>query len=339
MSENLIEKTIQKIGLLRKVPQFIFNSEVSARAMVAVKDAIDKYKQEGLDSSEIDVILNSPGGSPDDAYRIIRSFRDNFDTVNIIVPFWAKSAATLLSLGASKIVMGQYGEFGPLDIQLGIMKDDGTGMQTESALNDEHSVARIEARYKEMYESMFIRLYEHKKVNINKNDLSNQLMDNLAKFYAPLLHQINPYKLGDKRRKLEIGEQYARRILLQYHGANIHPESIRRVVDFLINGCPDHGYIIDYHLMKPLLGDIVTSCDKFQNLNYEQLVSRLSSLFILDDTEDIDIRFVYVKKEIELQSVNNLQKSNNNTTFAPSKNQRNGKPKSSRKSTTSADLN
>ncbi|MCY1540368.1 hypothetical protein D9M68_760020 [compost metagenome] len=165
-------------------------------------------------------------------------------------------------------------------------------------------------------------------------------MENLALFYAPLLNQINPYKLGDKRRKLEIGEQYARRILLQYH-STLAQDRIRKIVDFLVNSCPDHGYIIDYHLMKPLLEEIVISSKDFLNTAYNDLISQLSTLLILNHSDD-DIDFIY--NNIVEKAVNNVntnqEKSKKNSNFAPTKNQRNGKPKSSRKSTSQeANLN
>ena len=43
------------------------------------------------------------------------------------MPFWAKSAATLLCLGADKIVLGEHAELGPLDVQIYEEKKAGTG--------------------------------------------------------------------------------------------------------------------------------------------------------------------------------------------------------------------
>ena len=97
-----------------------------------------------------------------------------------------------------------------------------------------------------------MRIYQHKNINIPKSELSKQLFKNLSLFYKPLLEQIKPYKLGENRRKLDIGGQYARRILLQF-GSIKEPQSIRLLVDFLVEGCPDHGYVIDYDLLKLFL--------------------------------------------------------------------------------------
>lgn len=259
------------------VPQFLYIGPIEPEGVIKVRLSIMLQKIKNGSCDEIDFIINSPGGSPDDAYRIIRMLRDNYKTVNVIVPFWAKSAATLLSLGASTIVMDQFGEFGPLDMQIGKERDDSPEFERESALNDEHSVLRIETRFKEMFEAMYLRIYEHRKINISKHEVSNQLLENLAKFYEPLLKQINPYKLGEKRRKLDIGAQYARRILLQFNDMSV--QDSRNFVDFLINECPDHGYVIDYAIVRQFLS-FVKKPDEFMNNDYAETLKRLS-LFIL----------------------------------------------------------
>ena len=113
-----IYETVLELKSIRRIPQLLFISSVVPEATGLVRDVILDFKKLNPDIKEIDFIIQSSGGSPDDAYRIIRNLRKNFENVNIIVPFWAKSAATLLSLGGSNIIMDEFGEFGPLDMQL-----------------------------------------------------------------------------------------------------------------------------------------------------------------------------------------------------------------------------
>ena len=65
------------------------------------------------------VIINSPGGSGLAAERIINVLRSysGTDEYWAIVPAKAKSAATMVCLGASKILMGPVSELGPVDPQ------------------------------------------------------------------------------------------------------------------------------------------------------------------------------------------------------------------------------
>jgi ClpP class serine protease len=96
---------ILRLAEIRKpVSQFLFSDAVLGLQEIELRKQVLKYKSTSGSIKEIDVIVNSPGGSADSAYRMIRTFRKNFEHVNIIVPFWAKSAATLLSLGGTKII-------------------------------------------------------------------------------------------------------------------------------------------------------------------------------------------------------------------------------------------
>ncbi len=276
MNEDVF-KYVKQMGDLRKIPQFLFIQSIGPKAVKEVREKIQDFKIKNSSVEEIDFIVQSPGGSADDAYRIIRTLRSNFKTVNIIVPFWAKSAATLLSMGGSVIIMDEFGEFGPLDVQIAKEMDDRPDYERESALIDENSLNRIETRSRELFQKMFLDLYSSDHIHINKNELSKQILDYLAKFYQPLLGQINPYKLGDKKRKLDIGEQYARRILDLYN-PNIPQDTKNIFIDFLVNGCPDHGYVIDYSVVSKFLPNVKQASEV--SLDFETVLNNLSNAFI-----------------------------------------------------------
>jgi len=272
---------VEELSNLRKgIPQFLFSEAIHPNSMVAVRQDVIDYLADHADAKEIDFIINSPGGSPADAYRIIRTLRNNFEKVNVIVPFWAKSAATLLTLGATQIIMDEFGEFGPLDLQIAIERDDSPEIDRESALNDEYSVRRIEARSQEMYNQMFLSLYSNNNIKINKIELSKQLFEFLASFYKPLLSQINPYHLGRKKRMLDIGEQYAERILSMYYPAL--PERNKYfLIDYLVNRCPDHGYVIDFNVFSQYLLNVKKS--SAFGKDYESVLSQLSVALMNND--------------------------------------------------------
>ena len=65
------------------------------------------------------LMLTSAGGDPNAAEKLMLMFRKRFsDGFQIIIPFFAKSAATLMCLGADKICMGYGAELGPIDPQV-----------------------------------------------------------------------------------------------------------------------------------------------------------------------------------------------------------------------------
>lgn len=56
---------------------------------------------------EIDLVIHSGGGSIHAAYQVVELLRLHSKRLNACVPFWAKSAATLLCLGADEMRLTQ----------------------------------------------------------------------------------------------------------------------------------------------------------------------------------------------------------------------------------------
>ena len=85
-------------------------------------------------SNGLALIISSPGGDGLAAERIINICRSYSNTKDYwaVVPNKAKSAGTIVCLGASKIIMGETSELGPIDPQIFI---PGTGLQRFSVYN------------------------------------------------------------------------------------------------------------------------------------------------------------------------------------------------------------
>ena len=66
----------------------------------------------GVKERELDLILHSPGGSPQAAEQILEYLRTRFDYIRAIVPLQAKSAATMIALGCDEILVGAHSEIG-----------------------------------------------------------------------------------------------------------------------------------------------------------------------------------------------------------------------------------
>ena len=76
----------------------------------------------------LEFLLHTPGGSGDAAEKLIRTVRGKVrqGQVHIIVPDFAKSAGTLMVLGADRVVMSDMSELGPIDPQMRFV-DSGSG--------------------------------------------------------------------------------------------------------------------------------------------------------------------------------------------------------------------
>lgn len=70
---------------------------------------------EGKKIKKLDLFLHSPGGFLDASYKFLRICREYSEEFNVIIPFFAKSAATIICFGAKEIVMTAISELGPVD--------------------------------------------------------------------------------------------------------------------------------------------------------------------------------------------------------------------------------
>ncbi len=87
-------------------------------------DSLEGMLQKMDLSKGLALLINSPGGNGLAAERIIKACRSYSGTGDYwaIVPNKAKSAATIICAGASKIFMGPTSELGPIDPQIVINK-------------------------------------------------------------------------------------------------------------------------------------------------------------------------------------------------------------------------
>ena len=66
----------------------------------------------------INVLLDSRGGMLDSAFKIVMFLSRYASELNVYVPRRAKSASTLIALGADHVYLSAFGELGPLDTQI-----------------------------------------------------------------------------------------------------------------------------------------------------------------------------------------------------------------------------
>lgn len=102
----------------RSVPEYAVEGS-DVHALMEVCHAIDERS--------LDLILHSPGGSASAAEQMVNYLRTQFDNIRVIVPLQAKSAATMIALGADEIVMGRHSELGPIDPQIFVPIPGGQG--------------------------------------------------------------------------------------------------------------------------------------------------------------------------------------------------------------------
>lgn len=78
-------------------------------------------------NSNLDLLIHTGGGDIDAAEKIITMLRKKVGNarLRVIVPDYAKSAGTLICLGADAIVMSDTSELGPIDPQIALSDENG----------------------------------------------------------------------------------------------------------------------------------------------------------------------------------------------------------------------
>ena len=186
----------------------------------------------------LSLILNSPGGSIEYAFRIAKAVRANCEYLEVIVPARAKSAATLISLAADRILFGRFGELGPLDPQV---PDFTGGLDLQSPLKIIKGLEFMRNYYVETFDVIVQLLLRRSGMDIaHALDYVSDLLSPIAE---PLYSSVNYGELGEAARHLAVSEEYAKETLLRW--SPLDASSSESIVRWLVWEYPDHGYIID----------------------------------------------------------------------------------------------
>lgn len=97
-------------------------------------------------SAGLDLIIHSPGGSPDAAEAMVHYLRSKFKDIRVIVPQAAMSAATMLACASNRIVMGKHSSLGPIDPQFIVSNQDGATAHPAQAILDQFDLAKEECK-------------------------------------------------------------------------------------------------------------------------------------------------------------------------------------------------
>ena len=113
-SELPFRDDLARLSAKRECPILSLVADMDPAGVEALRTIVGRLS--GFD--RLAVLLESPGGHYDDAHRMLLALRRHVSEIEILVPFWAKSAATFFCLGADTIQLGPDGELGPLDPQI-----------------------------------------------------------------------------------------------------------------------------------------------------------------------------------------------------------------------------
>jgi hypothetical protein len=223
---------IKRIESLResRVLTYVTSDRQGASAQIgedAIRPMYDHLRKM-THCKRLDLYIYSRGGAIDMPWRIVTALRATADEWNILVPFRANSAATLIALGADHIFLGRQGELGPIDPILGIQRNvpaPGGGMaQVQENISVEDVMAYIK----------FIG---------ERAGLSDQ--DALALGLTKLAERIDALTLGNAYRTHLHIRDVARRILLS-RTPPANEQALKTIIETLAERVYAHGHAIGF---------------------------------------------------------------------------------------------
>ncbi len=259
--ELTLSNAVQSISGRYNADLFLLSGSLTYLADEAVIDLVENHQNK---KNTVILFLQTLGGVPDIGYRIARYLKQEYEHVIYAIPGLCKSTGTLMSLSADKLIMSKRGEFGPLDIQ--IAKKDEVG-ELASGLNIFQALEFLDEQARSIVANTFAELR-------NGAGLSTKQAFDVAHKIAtssldPIYAQIEPVRLGEFKRAMQIAEQYGTKL----NSGNLKPGALNR----LISSYPSHGYVIDRLECNELFNNVENA-----DIEFELLMSTIRSLKITE---------------------------------------------------------
>lgn len=222
-------KAEERIGFIERLEQLRDSKVLVYFSYTPLDDTIiiPLYKQlkEIGHTKKIDLLLHSYGGAVDTPYKVVKLIREFCDEFAVIVPFVAKSAASMLVLGADEVVMGPISELGPVDplVAHPVFKD---------------VLIPVQAVWH------CLEYLQRSVVSCSDEEVASFMV-------TPLLNKLDPWLIGDYEKTIKASKQYAETLLSNYMLKD-DPQKVLKVTQALTEGYYSHGYPIGRHEAKEL---------------------------------------------------------------------------------------
>jgi len=199
-----------------------------------IRRTIEDQVTAPADQVEIDIWLDSPGGDAHAAYKLALMLRAAASRVRVVVPDYAKSAATLLATVGNEIYVAPGADLGPLDAQ---MPDEGSVSGSISALNiaraaDEVARDAVDMAMKGGADLLAI-------TGLSRAQTIDAMLTFSARFSEPLVRQLDPKVVHHAKQTLQVTAKYAEQLLTA--SGCVNPDEI---ANELVETFPTHGYAI-----------------------------------------------------------------------------------------------
>ena len=194
---------------------------------------------EPRENVELDLWLESPGGDAHAAYKLALLLRAYASRLRVVIPDYAKSAATLLTLAADEIYMGPAAELGPLDAQVP-HEQEGINI---SALDVARSLEDLATTAMGMALTGGGSILQM--TRLSRSESISAMLDFAAKFMQPLVSKLDPKMIHWAGSLLDVSVKYGEQLLAMRHQDTSPPAAeVAGLPRRLVEGYPTHGFVI-----------------------------------------------------------------------------------------------
>jgi len=202
------------------------------------------------EDTEIDIWIDSPGGSAHAAYKLWLELRSRANKLRAWVPDYAKSAATLLVLGMDEIYMGKGAELGPLDAQIEHPDRERTYI---SALDLVGALDYFSSFAVQLAITGGAAMVKY--TQLPRTDILCEILPFAAKLIEPCVNKIDPTLTRRAVSQLQVAEHYARRMLAERNvpkDLRFSEEDAEKLTSKLVKEYPVHECVIGRQEAKAL---------------------------------------------------------------------------------------
>ncbi len=225
---------------------FVYSGPIDDRGFAQLAAAVTMCAGNGHERAILILVTN--GGSANAGYKIARMMQRMYGEFWLYCPRYCKSAGTLVAIGAHRLIMDNFSELGPLDVQL--LKEDEIGARKSGLLAKSTFAALSEEAFK-LYERLMISI-KVKSDSLVSFKLASQLSADMAsKLLSQVYAQISPDIVGNEKRDLDIAVHYGHRLNdISDNAKDAH------TVEHLVQCYPSHDFIIDDDEARTLFDNV-----------------------------------------------------------------------------------
>lgn len=234
-----IQASIAEIEAVRKRPAVCFMANtISIAGNTMMEDSDDLPFEEMIsvidaEVTEIDIILETPGGLSSTVAKFVDKLRARFEHVGFIILNKAMSAGTMLAMSGDEIIMTSSSQIGPIDPQ--VRRANGSFLPAQSIL---YVIEEIRKRGSEALEQgKKLDWTDHLLINgMDRMEVGNAMIMS-SKSIEMVENYLNKYKFKDWAN--------------HKNGSPVTPEEkkarAKTIAELLCNHeeWKDHGYAID----------------------------------------------------------------------------------------------